>query len=134
MEINVTRVQLDPDVTIGSMSVDGAFECWTCEDTVRAPGEPKVWGQTAIPAGRYEVDVTYSPHFDRRLPLLIDVPDFEGIRIHPGNTAADTDGCILVGQVREAKGVGSSVLAFNVLFPKIEAAKAAGEQVYITLG
>lgn len=134
MEINVSRIQLDPDVTIGEMYVDGVWECFTCEDTVREPGAPKVWGQTAIPAGRYEVEVTYSPHFNRDLPELAHVPNFEGIRIHPGNTAADTDGCILVGQVREPKGVGSSVLAFNALFSKIQAAKAAGEPIFITIG
>jgi hypothetical protein len=134
MEIRVFRLQLDPDCTIGAMTVDGAFECWTCEDTVRAPGAPKVFGQTAIPAGRYEVEVTYSPHFNRDLPELADVPNFQGVRIHPGNTAADTEGCILVGQIRQPKGVGSSVLAFNVLFPKIRVARDAGEQVFITIG
>jgi len=134
MKITVTRFQFDPDVTLGRMSVDGAFVAFTCEDTVRAPGEPKVYGQTAIPAGTYNVEITWSPHFGCYLPLLDAVPGFEGVRIHPGNTAADTDGCILVGLDQEAKGVGRSRIAFGELYPKIEAARKAGETVTLEIG
>jgi hypothetical protein len=134
MEIAVKRLQLDPDVTIGALYVNGNFECYTCEDTVRAPDAPKVYGQTAIPSGNYGVIVDHSQHFGRDLPHVLNVPGFEGIRIHPGNTAADTDGCILVGQIRNPKGVGSSVLAFNILFPKIQAALRAGEIVTLVIG
>lgn len=132
MEIRVERVQLDPDVTIGSLSVDGDWECWTVEDTVRAPGV-KVHGKTAIPPGTYTVEVTYSNRFKKPLPLLLDVPMFSGIRIHPGNGPSDTEGCILPGLDRLAKSVGRSRLAFDALFTKIKEAKARGEKVTLEI-
>lgn len=133
MHITLTRIQLDPDVTIGELFVDGSRECWTCEDVERAPGAPKVHGQTAIPRGTYEVIITYSPHFNRNLPLLVDVPGFEGIRIHPGNDANATEGCLLPGNVRRLKGVGESRVAFEALNAKIQRALDAGEHVDITI-
>lgn len=122
-------LQRDPSAngaTTGELLVDGQHECWTCEDVVRPAGE-KVPGATAIPAGRYAVVVNLSPRFGVRMPLLVDVPGFEGIRIHPGNTAADTEGCILVGQGRMSAGVSASRAAYAALLPKIEAGLAAGE-------
>lgn len=133
MKLYLERVQLDPDVTIGSLSVNDAWECWTCEDVVRAPGAVKVPGQTAIPAGIYGIDITFSPHFHMPLPLLMGVPNFEGVRIHSGNTAADTEGCILVGQDRLAKSIGKSKLAFQALFAKLSSAKARGEPITIEI-
>jgi hypothetical protein len=126
VKLTLERLQLDPDVTIGSLSIDGQWQCWTLEDVVRSNGAPKVFGQTAIPFGLYGLDITFSPHFQRDLPLLLAVPDFSGVRIHPGNTPADTEGCILVGQDRLAKSIGHSVAAFNELFPKLRAGLAAG--------
>lgn len=131
MKLQLERVQKDADVTIGSLSVDGEWECWVCEDPVRAG--PKVYGQTAIPAGTYVVDVTMSNRFKKPLPLLLDVPGFAGIRIHPGNTAADTEGCLLPGADRLAKSVGRSRVAFDALFTKIKEAKARGEKVVIEI-
>ena len=131
MELSLKRIQLDPDVTIGQLSIDGVANCFVCEDTVRPPGAPKVWGQTAIPAGRYRVIITWSPHFNRMLPLLVNVPGFEGIRMHPGNKAADTDGCLLPGLDRLPKGVGRSVLAFEPLMTRIAATVDAGSEVFI---
>lgn len=132
MKLMLMRVQLDADVTIGALSVDGAFQCWICEDTVRPDGE-KVPGKTAIPYGSYRIDVTLSQRFKRWLPLLLDVPNFSGIRIHPGNTAADTEGCLLPGRDRLASGVGQSRLAFDALYAKIVAAIARGEAVTIDI-
>jgi hypothetical protein len=132
VKLLLERLQLDPDVTIGSLSVDDAFECWVCEDTVRAPGV-KIAGQTAIPAGTYAVDITFSPRFQQPLPLVLNVPGFEGIRIHPGNTAADTEGCLLPGQMRLPKSVGQSRAAFKALFLKLSSAKARGETITLEI-
>jgi hypothetical protein len=134
MEMTLTRVQLDPDVTIGELAVDHQFECYTLEDVQRAPGEPKVFGQTAIPQGRYRVIRTFSPHFGKITPRLVDVPDFQGVLIHPGNSPKDTEGCILVGMERLDKTIGKSVLAWQALDAKIAAALDAGDDVFITVG
>lgn len=132
MEIRVIRDHFTPGCTIGRMLIDGRFECFTLEDGIR---RNKVDGATAIPTGRYPVSVTHSPRFKRRLPLLAKVPRFSGIRIHPGNSAADTAGCILVGQTRNdaSERVGASRLAFDALLPKIEAALRAGDPVELTI-
>lgn len=134
MDLELTRVQLDSDVTIGRLTILGDdWGCWTAEDVQRAPDAPKVYGQTAIPIGRYQVVVTPSPHFHKNLPQLLDVPGFQGIRIHPGNTALDTDGCLLPGLDRLPKGVGRSVAAWTVLNEKIVHAIDSGDTVYITI-
>lgn len=114
------RIRLTEERTIGELSIVGTdFKCFTLEDAVRAPGV-KIAGKTAIPAGLYTVIVTQSPKFKTRLPILLNVPGFEGIRIHAGNTEADTSGCILVGR---ALGNGATLLesraALNELVPKI---------------
>ena len=128
-------LQRDPTVdgtTLGRLSVDGIFLAWTLEDRVRETG-PKVQGQTAIPAGRYRVVITKSQRFGVMLPLLVDVPGFTGIRIHPGNTAEDTDGCLLVGQSRGHDSILGSRLAMAALQPLIAGAIARGQQVWITV-
>jgi len=134
MEMTVRRVQLDPDVSIGELAVDGQFECYTLEDTQRPAGTPKVFGQTAIPLGRYRVVRTFSPHFGKITPRLVDVPGFEGVLIHPGNAPKDTEGCILVGLDRLDKTIGRSVLAWQALDTKIAAALDTGDDVFITVG
>jgi hypothetical protein len=136
MELILERVQQDPDVTIGALTVDGEFSCWVCEDPVReVRGQPvaswKIYANTAIPFGTYSVDITPSARFKRDLPLLINVPGFSGIRIHPGNTPADTEGCLLPGDIRLPKSVGQSRKAFDALFAKLRAAKAKGEPITI---
>lgn len=133
MNLVLERLQLDHDVTIGSLSADGDWWCWTCEDTVRPPGAPKVPGQTAIPAGRYRVEITPSPRFGRDLPLLLSVPGFIGVRIHPGNNAADTEGCILVGADRHPKGIGRSRVAFDNLFIRLTEAMRQGRDVWLEI-
>lgn len=101
MELLLERKYLKAAYTIGCLWIEGTRFCDTLEDRVRdLKQEPKVPGATAIPAGRYEVIVNRSPRFGRDLPRLLDVPGFEGILIHRGNTAKDTAGCILVGENR----------------------------------
>src|SRR5689334_1352299 len=91
MNLQLLRQQFTTDSTIGSLYIDGEFECFTLEDTVRAPGI-KIAGATAIPSGTYEVTIDLSARFGRMMPHVLDVPMFKGIRIHPGNTAKDTEG------------------------------------------
>ena len=126
MQLQLIRKRLSPESTIGDLLVDQTFECFTLEDPLRPE---KIPGKTAIPAGTYEVAVTFSNRFGRPLPLLLNVPAFEGVRIHPGNTPHDTEGCILVGStVGPAPNfIGNSRAAFDALFPKIEAAVRQGK-------
>jgi hypothetical protein len=131
MNLTVQRSPSDSECTLGQLFVNGAFECYTLEDVVRPDGE-KIFGQTAIPAGTYRVVVSFSNHFQRDLPLLVDVPNFEGVRIHPGNTAADTEGCLLVGEAEGRDAIAQSRVAFDQLWPKIRDAVSNGEEVTIT--
>lgn len=137
MEITVTRHASLQGATLGRLQC-ADFNCWTLEDEVREiPGQPvaswKIQNVTAIPRGRYEVIITFSPHFGHDLPLLVNVPGYSGVRIHPGNKAGDTEGCILVGLTAEGNLIYKSRAAFEALFPKIQAAIKAGENVYITV-
>lgn len=105
MELWLQREPTRGVATLGSLYVDGHRLCDTLEDPVReVPGQPvsawKVPGDTAIPVGRYRVRWSWSPRFQRLSPELLEVPGFEGVRIHAGNLATDTDGCILVGFAR----------------------------------
>lgn len=118
MKLLLQREPSTKQSTPGKLFIDGQFECHTLEDIVRPRGV-KVYGQTAIPAGTYQVVLTMSPRFKRVLPLLLNVPGFEGIRIHPGNTAEDTDGCILVGDAPAPDWLGQSRVAFDRLFAKL---------------
>ena len=130
MELLLRRDQSTAAATLGELSVDGQFECYTCEDVVRAV---KIKGDTAISVGRYQVVITMSNRFKRELPLLLNVPNFDGIRIHTGNTAEDTEGCILVGQQIDGDSVRDSRPAFAHLFPKIQAALQDGGECWITI-
>jgi hypothetical protein len=98
MEILIQRKKRLKTSTPGEMEINGKFFAYTLEDPIRPKPEKKVWGNTAIAAGRYKVVVTYSPKFDRLLPELLEVPNFEAIRIHGGNTVGDTHGCPLIGR------------------------------------
>ena len=132
MELTLVRKFNGADCTIGELFVDGHFECFTLEDVVR-PGDiarVKVAGKTAIPPGTYEVRLTMSGRFKRVLPLLVNVPSFEGIRIHAGNTAADTEGCILVGRERESNAIRGSRAALEPLLLKLQ---TAGGPISITI-
>ena len=131
MKLQVVRFMCGATCTIGELLVDGEHECWTLEDVVRPDGV-KIAGATAIPYGTYDVVITFSNRFQRDLPLLIGVPNFEGIRIHSGNTASNTEGCLLVGEGHTGSMVTNSRVAFNKLFPKIRDAIRRGEKVQIT--
>lgn len=139
MELHLKRLIKKQESTIGELTIDGKHECYICEDVDRhlaqdmplaAIKSVKVAGQTAIPYGRYEIAITFSNRFQKPLPLLLDVKGFDGIRIHPGNTAADTDGCLLPGQTHTDTSVDISREAFANLFDKI---KAAHEKIFITI-
>lgn len=100
MNLTLLREIRQPLRTFGRLWIDGEMICTTLEDTDRKleAGGVKIYGQTAIPRGRYRVVLSVSNRFKKLLPEVLAVPQFEGIRIHAGNTEADTDGCILVGQ------------------------------------
>lgn len=134
MKLKVERQFLKPDYTIGTLEVDGKYFCDTLEDRVRdLSWEKKVPGETAIPAGRYEVIVNISPRFKRKLPRLLNVPGFEGILIHRGNTPEDTAGCILVGE-NKAKGRVINSTPYELrLTEMIERAQTAGESITIEI-
>ncbi len=108
------------DATIGELFLDDVFQCYTLEDVVRSVDQ-KVQNATAIPTGSYHVVVDWSPRFQKNMLHILDVPGFEGIRIHAGNTAGDTDGCILVGQTIDLTdgAIGASRIAYEQLFRKL---------------
>jgi hypothetical protein len=120
MQITIKRLYKTNTSTIGELFIDGIFECFTLEDVERPV---KIKNETAIPKGTYKVIINQSNRFKRLLPLLLNVPNFEGIRIHSGNSNHDTEGCILVGQTRNKNYIGQSRKAFNKLFKKMQAAK-----------
>lgn len=105
MELLVERIYKGEDYTIGKLYINGTFFCDTLEDNVRLLNsyEDKVYGETAIPMGRYKVVLSYSKHFKCILPELLNVEFFKGIRIHAGNTKKDTEGCILVGECKNVE-------------------------------
>jgi hypothetical protein len=131
MKLFLARRNGTQGFTAGRLYINKEFQCFTLEDEVR---DVKIKGETAIPAGEYKVVITPSNRFKRDLPLLLNVPNFEGVRIHAGNTAADTEGCILVGQESAEKGfLAKSKAAFEPLFAKIKTAIDAGEEVMLTI-
>lgn len=121
MNLRLVRTEFYSGNTIGKLYVDGKFECFTLEDTVRSG--PKVYGQTAIPVGNYRVTLELSPRFQKVLPRLHGVPGFEGVLIHTGNRAEQTDGCILVGRSEKDSYIEESRLAFEALFKKLSESK-----------
>jgi hypothetical protein len=138
LEIHVQGTVFTDNSTISMVSIEGVFQCYLLEDTIReVPGQPvetwKIFGKTAIPRGRYQVVRTMSARFGRVLPLLLKVPGYVGARIHPGNTPKDTEGCLLPGFHKGEDVVTESRAAFELLDKKIEEALAAGEEVWITL-
>jgi hypothetical protein len=130
MKLLLKRMTFTNNSTIGELSIDGEHECYTLEDVVR---DKKIKGITAIPFGIYKIIINMSNRFQRLMPLLLDVPEFEGVRIHSGNTSADTEGCILVGVDPKTDYIGKSRDTFSFLFPKIQEAIDNGEEVTIEI-
>lgn len=136
MKLTLRRRHSTDKCTIGSLYVNGVFLCNTLEDVVREiKGVPvpvwKIPGKTAIPSGTYRIVINHSPRFNRILPLLLDVPGFEGVRIHPGNTDKDTEGCILPGTWNGGDRVDNSAKAFTDLIQKLNEAVKVGESISI---
>ena len=141
MELKLHRKYIKPNYVIGNLYVDDKFFCNTLEDQNRDLNkngkfdglEKKVAGDTCIPFGRYQVIVNMSPKFKRELPLLLNVPEFEGIRIHRGNTIKDTAGCILVGENKEVGKVLNSTPYELKITEMIKKATANGGKCFITI-
>ena len=138
MHLHLLRDTFRDTHTLGKLAINGQFECYTLEDTDRYldGGGLKIYGQTAIPAGVYTVTLSHSPRFGRVLPLLSSVPGFSGVRIHPGNSDRDTEGCILVGDARNGDAsipLSQSRKAFERLMEKLKQALAKGESIRITI-
>jgi hypothetical protein len=155
MELLLQRETSTDKSTPGVLYIDGVRECFTLEDVVREqPLVPiaqwKIPGQTAIPAATYGVIIDASQRFGRLMPHVIDLPGqnflnqaealsnsiagFVGIRIHPGNTAADTEGCILLGRVRNGwDTILQSQLAFGQFYGKLKIAVDAGEPITLEI-
>jgi hypothetical protein len=131
LELKLIRTTFTGKSTIGDLYIDETYHCHTLEDVVRN-GE-KVYGSTAIPSGRYEVIMTMSARFGKIMPLLLNVPGFEGVRIHKGNTAADTLGCLLVGADKGVDRIGNCTPVYDRLVEKITRALPR-ERVFITIG
>ena len=133
MHIRVVREPTKNDTTLGALFIDDHWQCHTLEDIIRPVGE-KIYGETAIPPGRYKLVLSMSNRFKKILPEVLAVPNFTGIRIHAGNTAKDTHGCLLLGQTRnvEARSIGQSKLALEAFMTKITAVWAAKSELWIT--
>ena len=125
MNLKLTRFEFGDTYTIGKLYVDNVFECYTLEDKVR-PLEEKILNKTAIPAGTFKVIIDMSNRFKKEMPHILNVPGFEGVRIHSGNTDKDTEGCILLGTTwTKGNFIGNSKIAFNSFFKKLLTAKEA---------
>lgn len=141
MRLKLERKYFKDNYTIGNLYIDDQFFCNTLEDKNRDlnkngrfdNGEMKVYGETCIPFGKYKVTINMSPKFGRELPRLIDVPSFEGVLIHRGNTAEDSAGCILVGENKVAGKVLNSTPYEERLVKVIKEAITHGEEVTIEI-
>lgn len=148
MEILVRRIAKRPTYTIGRMYIDGEYVCDTLEDTDRGlkqsmPLEEikkkKIYGKTAIPTGTYKVTMnvvspkfknkTWAKPYGGKLPRLLDVPGYEGVLIHPGNTAEDSTACLLVG----INSVVGKVMNSQATFKKVMAILTKGTDITITI-
>lgn len=137
LRLHLVRTQAGEHATLGQLFIDGQYKWFCLEDRWR-PNEIKIPGETCIPAGTYQVIINRSVRFGKMLPLLLNVPGFEGVRIHPGNTDKDTAGCILVGGSCQPNAlpvprIGDSAVACADVQQKIAMALAAGNKVWIEI-
>lgn len=141
MELRVERLWPRENYTVGRLYVNNEFFSNTLEDKIIDKNkngvfdndEKKVYGESAIPYGKYKVVYNYSPKFGRNLPRLLGVPHFEGILIHPGNTAKDSFGCILVGKNTSKGMLSESRYTSDKLNEIIDAAQKRGEEIIIEI-
>ena len=142
MELQLKRETFTEQSTIGALTINGVFECFILEDRDRGLNDTltleqilkvKVYGKTAIPYGRYEIDWTMSARFKVFMPILLNVKGYAGIRIHKGNTEIDSLGCLLCGTRKKSNMITESTLATRNLYTKIESAKKQGQRIYITI-
>lgn len=131
MTLRLIREPTVDGTTLGVLFLNGRFYCFSLEDAVH--DGPKVPGSTAIPAGRYEVRITWSPKFNRLLPEVLAVPGFSGIRLHPGNSIADTAGCILLGIQRAGVRIVESERACVYVQEHIAEAATRGEATWLQI-
>ena len=135
MKLTLKRIALRQTYTIGKLYLDDNYFCDTLEDTVRDlnkngkfdNGEKKVYAKTAIPYGTYEIKWTYSPRFKKYTPQLMNVPSFDGIRVHARSTPADTAGCILLGENKQVGKVLNSRVTINKFYQLIKEACSKGK-------
>ena len=134
MRITVKRIFTNDQYTIGHLYINGKYYCDTLEDADRCldsgmtPEQVKQVKsefpkKTAIPIGIYKLTLTYSPRFKKIMPLVNGVPGFEGIRIHPGNTDEDTEGCLLVGLNKVKGRVTQSRIQFDRVMRALQGCK-----------
>lgn len=142
MEIRVKRIARKDGYTIGKMYINGAYFCDTLEDTDRGLKSTmsvdeilarKVKAQTAIPTGKYDVILTFSPRFKRVLPLLLNVPGYQYVRVHNGNRPNSTEGCLLVGENKVKGQVINSRATLEKLMSVLLECEKKKEKVTITI-
>lgn len=134
IELRLNRLVFTSQSTIGALCrPDGTRLAYVLEDVYRAPPAPKIPGETCIPCGRYQLLKTFSPHFGHDMWLVNNVPGYEGIRIHAGNTKADTEGCLLVGYTIGVDKIGESLAALAEVTSYLDALKASGNEIWLTV-
>lgn len=135
MKIEIRRDVIQPLRTMGRMFIEGEFYGYTLEDTDRQleSGGEKIKGKTAIPRGEYKVTNSMSNRFKRIMPEVHNVPGFSGVRIHGGNTEADTEGCPLLGKRRTDIAIGDCAAINADLVRRIDEALARDEVVILTV-
>ncbi len=135
MNLSLIRDTFTETSTTGKLFIENDFECFLLEDQDRKleAGGKKVYGRTAIPRGRYKIELDWSPKYGRDMPHVLDVPQFDGIRIHTGNRSEDSEGCLIPGQERTEDYVRNSKLAFDALLQKLNLAWANNEEVWLTI-